>query len=206
MEFSDWKPWYEKILKDFGYSREEDRKAAALLADSRKTDSLSSLKDLHDKNVEIGGPYFDESEASFTIAAGSAVEQIWEADVEPDLVVTDLDGDKGLQLELNLKNIPVVIHAHGDNIQTIERWAKRFEGPVISTCQCEPKFSGIYNFGGFTDGDRACFISDHFDADKIVLNGWDFENPFRGENREKTKKLSWAKRLIKHLDIPIESL
>lgn len=206
MKFADWEPWYEEILEDFEYSRDKDREAAAKLVELRITDSLSSLKSLENKTVEIAGPYFNENRSDMTIAAGSAVEQIWEAGLEPDLIVTDLDGDKDLQLDLNLKDVPVVLHAHGDNIRIIERWAERFEGPVISTCQCEPTYPGIYNFGGFTDGDRASFTADHFGAKKIVLNGWDFDKPFAGENREKTKKLKWAKKLIKQLDTPVEKV
>ena len=32
MEFKDWKPTYEQILEDFGFSKEEDESAASLLS------------------------------------------------------------------------------------------------------------------------------------------------------------------------------
>lgn len=207
MDFGEWEPWYEEILDDFNYSRDKDRRAASLMAELRMTDSLSPLESLENRTVEVAGPFFDESKSSgITVAAGSAVEQVSDTGIEPKLIVTDLDGNKELQLSLNLKNVPAVIHSHGDNIQILKRWAERFEGPVISTCQCEPTFSGVHNFGGFTDGDRACFIAEHFGAEKILLNGWDFDKPFNEGDREKMKKLGWAKRLLDQIDTPIEHI
>ncbi|MFW5952533.1 MAG: 6-hydroxymethylpterin diphosphokinase MptE-like protein [Candidatus Natronoplasma sp.] len=206
MKFADWEPIYEKIVSNFDYSKEEDRKSAEILVEVRGTDSLSPLRELKNKVLEIGGPYFSKSDVGTTVAAGSSVRQIVEEGVRPDLMVTDLDGDNELQLDLNLKGVPAVIHAHGDNIKQIKRWAKKFEGSVISTCQCNPPKNGIYNFGGFTDGDRACFIAEHFGAEKIVLNGWDFGQPFKTENHDKLKKLRWAEKLISSLDITIQRL
>ncbi len=201
MEFSEWEPWYEKILGEFGYSRKKDRRSARILGEIRGTDSLSSLRSLENEIVEVAGPFFSRSRADITIAAGAAVEQVDAAGVTPDLIVTDIDGDKELQLDLNLKGTPVVMHAHGDNISMIKSWAQKFGGPVISTCQCEPLEPDVYNFGGFTDGDRACFIADHFMSKKILLNGWDFDKPFKGRDSEKRRKLIWAKRLLEAADI-----
>jgi len=206
LKFADWEPIYEKIVSDFDYSKENDRKSAEILVDLRGTDSLSPLRELKNKTVEIGGPYFSKSDIETTVAAGSSVTQVVEEGVRPDIMVTDLDGDNELQLDLNLNGVPAVIHAHGDNIKQIERWAKKFEGGVISTCQCDPPKKGIYNFGGFTDGDRACFIAEHFGAEKIVLNGWDFDQPFEKGNSEKLKKLRWAEKLISSLDITIQRI
>ncbi|MBS3781032.1 MAG: DUF115 domain-containing protein [Candidatus Thermoplasmatota archaeon] len=206
MDFEDWEPLYEEIISNFGYSKKKDRISADILVESRSTDSLSPLKDLKNKTVEIGGPYFSESDIETTVAAGASVRQMVDKGVDPDLMVTDLDGDNELQLDLNLEGVPAVIHAHGDNIKRIEEWAEKFEGCVISTCQCRPPKKGIYNFGGFTDGDRACFLADHFGAEKIVLNGWDFSHPFGGANSEKLKKLKWAERLIGILNIKIDRI
>lgn len=206
LDFEDWEPLYEEILSDFGYSKNNDRKSARILAQLRGTDNLTPLKKLKNEIVEIGGPYFSKSRTEITLAAGAAVSQIVNQGTKPDLLVTDLDGDEKLQKKLNLKSIPAVIHAHGDNIRQIKKWAEKFEGHVISTCQCDPPKRGIYNFGGFTDGDRACFIADHFGAKKVVLNGWNFDHPFESNNSEKHKKLKWAKKLIKNLDITIHQI
>lgn len=206
LKFIDWKPLYEEILSDFGYSKEEDRRSAEILVELRGTDSLSPLRELKSSTVEIGGPYFSKSDIGITVAAGASVSQIVSEGVRPDIMVTDLDGDNELQHELNLKGVPAIIHAHGDNIKQIKKWAEKFEGSVISTCQCEPPKGDIYNFGGFTDGDRACFIAEHFGAKKIVLNGWDFDLPFDPENSQKLKKLKWAKKLIEHLEITLQQI
>lgn len=206
LKFADWEPLYEEIVSDFSYCKEEDIRSAEILAECRGTDSLASLRELKGIKVEIGGPYFSKSDIETTIAAGASVSQIVDEGVEPDLLVTDLDGDKELQLDLNLNGVPAVIHAHGDNIQLIKSWAEKFKGPVVATCQCYPPENDIYNFGGFTDGDRACFIADHFGAEKIVLNGWDFDEPFESDNSEKQKKLRWAERLIESLKITVEKI
>jgi len=206
LNFSDWKPLYDEIVSDFGYSKEEDRKSAKILVERRGTDSLSPLRELKGRTVNIGGPYFSKSDIGIIVAAGASVTQIINEGVEPDLMVTDLDGDNELQQDLNLKSVPAVIHAHGDNIKQIKKWAEKFEGPVVSTCQCAPLKNDIYNFGGFTDGDRACFIAEHFGAEKIVLNGWDFDRPYELNNSEKLKKLKWAKKLIESLDITIQRI
>ncbi len=208
MEFVNWKPIYKEIISDFDYSEKQDRKAAKVLSKLRDSDSLSPLNELRDQTVEIIGPYFSgekHSSKSSLIAAGSSLTNIIKNEVQPDLLVTDLDGDTRLQLEINLDGVPAVIHAHGDNIPLLKRWAKKFHGHVICTCQCRPSHDGIYNFGGFTDGDRACFIADHFEAKEIILNGWDFEEPFKGDEN-KRKKLRWAKKLIKKLNTPFKRI
>lgn len=206
LKFEDWEPLYEDIISDFGYSKERDRRSAALLLKCRGTDSLSPLKDMEKRVVEIGGPYYSKADGEFKIAAGAALTEMRNKGVEPDLIVTDLDGDIELQLKVNRKGTPAVIHAHGDNIESIKRWSQKFDGAVISTCQCEPFEEGIYNFGGFTDGDRAAFLADHFGAEKVVLNGWDFEDPYEDHDGVKLKKLRWARRLLIRLDVPIEHL
>lgn len=204
MDFNRWEPIYQRILDDFGYSRAMDKEAAELLVKLRGSDGLRPLKKLEGKVVEIQGPYIETPEQEIQITAGSAVSAALDVEADPTLLVTDLDGDTRLQLELNLAGTPVVMHAHGDNIDLLDRWAPEFEGHVISTCQCEA-FPGIHNFGGFTDGDRAVYLADHFGAEKIVLNGWDFERPIscRGDEETKEKKLRWARRLIEWVDTPV---
>jgi uncharacterized Rossmann fold enzyme len=71
---------------------------------------------------------------------------------------------------------------------------KRF----IATTQAKP-FNRVYNFGGFSDGDRCVFVAREFGASKIKLAGFDFEDP--GVNQIKKKKLKWAKKLLEILRI-----
>lgn len=204
MKFKDWNPLYKEIISEFGYSEKEDKKAAEILVASIENDGLRPLKEMNGRKVEISGPYYSKRKSEFTIAAGSSLEQMIDKGIKPQLLVTDLDGNTSLQSEMNKKGIPVMIHAHGDNIKLLRKWAERFKGHVIPTCQCEPPEKSIYNFGGFTDGDRAAFAAEHFGAEKIKLNGWDFEEPHDG-GKIKQKKLHWAKRLLKKIDVPIES-
>ncbi len=207
MDYDIWYPLYNEIIKDFNYSEEEDINSALALAESRISDDLAPLKMLKGKRVEIHGPLIEKSCCDIQIIAGSALTPSLEVGGKPDLLVTDLDGDAKAQQDLNSEGVPAVIHAHGDNIDLIKRWASRFTGHVICTCQCAPP-PGIYNFGGFTDGDRAVFIADHFGAKEVILNGWNFDSPASGSMKPhiKLKKLRWAKKLIDMVDTPVKIL
>jgi len=63
----------------------------------------------------------------------------------------------------------------------------------IGTTQLKP-FGKLHNFGGFTDGDRAVCLAEHFKAGLIILAGMDFEGEI-GEysgtcnEREEKKKI-----------------
>lgn len=66
------------------------------------------------------------------------------------------------------------------------------------TTQSVPS-SIVFNFGGFTDGDRAVCLARHMGTKNIILEGFNFENPTPkiGTSIEiKAKKLKWAKKII----------
>jgi uncharacterized Rossmann fold enzyme len=63
----------------------------------------------------------------------------------------------------------------------------------MGTVQCQPS-EGIYNFGGFTDGDRAVFLAKEMGAASIDLLGCDFDD--QSVTPRKKKKLAWARKLI----------
>ena len=86
----------------------------------------------------------------------------------------------------------MVVHAHGDNLDALKRYVPQLER-IIGTVQCRPP-PGLYNFGGFTDGDRCVFLAQELGAASIKLVGFDFED--EGVTPRKKKKLAWAKRLI----------
>lgn len=77
----------------------------------------------------------------------------------------------------------------------------------MGTTQINPNFfNNIQNFGGFTDGDRAVFIADYFNAKEINLIGFDFNSKIgkysfpQNKNLDlKIKKLKWCKYLIEML-------
>ncbi|MFO7793333.1 MAG: 6-hydroxymethylpterin diphosphokinase MptE-like protein [Candidatus Saliniplasma sp.] len=204
MDYKEWKPIYEEILQDFGYSKEQDIKAAKLLGELRGSDDLSILKEIEGSSVEVLGPFAERPTGDLILIAGSSISRVENVKARTEFLVTDLDGDTALQKEKNLEGTTTFIHAHGDNIDLIREWSTQFTGPVISTCQCRP-FDDVYNFGGFTDGDRCVFLADHFDAEKIILNGWDLTEPASkdGGTEIKKKKLRWASKLLRMVETPI---
>lgn len=206
-----WDPFYKRICQDFGFDSEQDAKSAASLSallTNRSNKSLEVLKkDFPPAVLVCGGSDRLSEEISsidirwFVVAADSATTVLLEAGVRPDMIVTDLDGVVEDQIEVNGQGVPVFLHAHGDNQNAINRCAKQFGGPVIGTCQCKPP-EHVFNFGGFTDGDRAACISAELGAKTVHLVGFDFENPSekRGKSRDmKKRKLKWAKKILDEL-------
>jgi len=201
MEFEAWEPFYQEILKDFGFSREQDEAVAVeldkLLGGNRIPES-SLRKIIRGKEVtgagngpnvaqEIGGA------RGVLITADEATSVALEKGLLPAILVTDLDGTVSDQVKANVEGTIAVIHGHGDNGPAVRQWAPRFSGATMATTQSRP-FGGLRNFGGFTDGDRAVFLADHFGAARIRLVGFDFEHPNAKDldHRTKQRKLDWA--------------
>jgi len=90
----------------------------------------------------------------------------------PDIIVTDLDGNVDDQLDAWSCGSWLILHAHGDNLDQIQKIAPQIDRRVIGTTQVEP-FGKLFNFGGFTDGDRAAFMAHELGASKIYLVGMD---------------------------------
>ncbi|MCS7131557.1 MAG: DUF115 domain-containing protein, partial [Hadesarchaea archaeon] len=90
----------------------------------------------------------------------------------PDIVVTDLDGEVEDQLRAWRLGSWLVVHAHGDNLERILNIAPKLKERVVGTTQVKP-FGRLYNFGGFTDGDRAAFMAHELQASRIFLAGMD---------------------------------
>ena len=205
MDFEDWAPYYQKILEEFRFSREADERAAALLA-KRLGGSRIIPADLdrllRDKTVTVAGNAATLERESHRIegvliAADEATSVLRARQRRPDLIVTDLDGTVEDQIAANREGAIAVVHAHGDNVPAIERWAPRFEGRTMATTQSRP-FDDVHDFGGFTDGDRGVLLAAHFGARSIRLVGFDFENPNAKDRpaEVKRRKLDWAYILI----------
>ena len=74
--------------------------------------------------------------------------------------------------------------------------------PLLSRSGSRPE-NTVFDFGGFTDGDRAVCIAQSFGVGKVVLEGFDFDNPSPKAGSDpavKLRKLSWARRIIDSLD------
>jgi hypothetical protein len=168
---------------------------------------LESLISGRRVNVFGAGPSLERlerlPEEGTKIACDGATSFLLERGAVPEIIVTDLDGRVEDLLEANARGSVVVIHAHGDNVAKLRRYAALFVN-VIATTQAQP-FQGVHNFGGFTDGDRAVFLAEHFNAGEIYLYGMDFHSEvgrysFSRDSEMKRKKLLWAEKLIKLLE------
>jgi len=218
MNYEEWEPLYLQIVKDFGYSVEEDLKSAeilaGLIAEQRRPANVELVMNplIRGFRFVILGPCpLDGMElgeirkrvktGSYALATvGEGTGNALRAGLYPRLIFTDLDGSPQDDIDANSRGAVVVIHAHGDNIAALKGWIPRFQGPIIPTCQCNPP-SGINNWGGFTDGDRAYCALKHFRANGIDLFGFDFRNPCgskRVDIETKKKKLAWAEKIIGH--------
>ena len=182
MTIRGWKTKFREIRKKFGYLEKDDYRSA------KKLDSLlgrkklkKQLRDIIDgKTIFIigAGPslskslrYIKKCKNVTKIVADGAVRALLEKNIKPDILVTDLDGDLDSIKKIGQSDIPIVVHAHGDNYDKIEI-VKELSNVVGSTQT--KKFGKMENFGGFTDGDRCIFLAEYFNASKIVLIGMDF--------------------------------
>jgi len=208
MEWSVWEPLYNAIVQDLGYDRSADLRAAERLSEltrDRSVPGFDTIVEIIGERASIAGPApsleadIDRATDGDTlIAAGSATGRLMGIGMVPDVIVIDLDGDLETELEAMKKGALAFIHAHGDNIERIEDVVPRIDLPFVPTVQCRP-FRNVYNFGGFTDGDRAFFMAKHFEAKEVRFLGWDLDRPSPKRGRDpslKERKLRWAKRLL----------
>jgi uncharacterized Rossmann fold enzyme len=199
MQFSEWEPHYQEILEYFGIDRAGDEEAARLLASLLACDnilSLASLTDGNDVTVCGNAPCLKDELGTITgivFAADAAAEVLDTHGIRPDAIFTDLDGATDSFIEMNRGGTLVVIHAHGDNMPLLRHWVPRFPGKVVGTTQAAP-LPHIYNFGGFTDGDRAVFTADELGASRITLVGFDLDD--LNVDPMKRGKLHWARKLL----------
>ena len=203
-----WKKWmslYREIENEFGFPYEKELKArdylSKLLGDRfLKEEAIGKIIG---KEVYVVGfsPELEKEielipKDAVIIAADEAAVVLYENDVNPHIILTDLDGE--IDSLIKIRNAVFGVHAHGDNIHLlpyVDFFAKKF-----GTTQIEPLWN-VYNFGGFTDGDRCVFLAHHFGA-KIHLIGFNFKEPrIKGEKdfEMKKKKLKWAEYLISYL-------
>jgi hypothetical protein len=105
----------------------------------------------------------------------------------PEIIVTDLDGVVKDQLEAWQRGSWMVVHAHGDNIVQVRKMVRKLKERIIGTTQVEP-FGRLYNFGGFTDGDRAAFMAHELGASKIYLAGMDLGTKIGRYSGDKDRK------------------
>jgi len=199
VNFSEWEPHYREILEYFGFSREDDEKAAALLASLCTRDDLPVLDALtRGKDVTVCGnaPCLKNELCRIqgvVFAADAAADVLFDHGIRPDAVFTDLDGATDNLFSMNRAGTVIVVHAHGDNIPLLKHWVPRFSGPVVATTQGTPLLH-VHNFGGFTDGDRAVFAADALCARTATIIGFDLDD--KNVDPLKRGKLYWARKLL----------
>ena len=218
MKFADWFPYYQGIRAEFGYSTEKDQEAARTLSEMAKKKALDAKvlqKKIKGRNVIVIGAgssiedpgtlkYLKKNKTFVKIAADGAVQFLIENKIRPDIVVTDLDGNPAFLQKAEKMGAIMVVHAHGDNTDTLKKIVPKFK-KLIATTQVMP-LENVYNFGGFTDGDRCVFLAEEFGAKKIVLVGMDFGDRIGKYSKEKVKdpqlkkqKMQAGKRLLEML-------
>ncbi len=214
MTIVGWNSKYLEILNEFGYSKEQDLDSAWLLNSILKNSvSLNKLKKIiSSKSVFVigAGPSLSSClhilkkfHNETKIVADGAVQALLENKIKPDIVVTDLDGDEKSLRKVGKTDTILVTHAHGDNIAMLHL-VENFKN-CLGTTQTNP-IGKLYNFGGFTDGDRCVFLANHFGAKNIILFGMDFgmtigkySKTKSSERKTKIKKLRRGKKLLEWL-------
>ena len=205
MLWRTWRKLYQEIEKDFNFPYEREIKSRDYLSRllGYRYLRLEEIAKYIGNEVYVVGfsPTLEKElelipKGARIIAADDATIVLYENDIEPDIILTDLDGE--IDSLIKIKGAIFGVHAHGDNIELlpyVDFFKKRF-----GTTQIEPVWN-VYNFGGFTDGDRCVFLAHHFGA-RIHLIGFNFQEPRVkiGKDIEiKRKKLKWANFLISYL-------
>lgn len=208
MKPEEWNRIYQEISVDIGFSRELDYTSSLILSSILGSSSeIKLIERFRGKSAYIVGnspnvkEYIERRPGEVSIVADSAIDAYHELLGFPDIIVTDLDGNVPLIWDANSNGTMVVIHAHGDNISKVKEWSGRFRGNRIGTTQNLGLWN-VFNFYGFTDGDRAAYLADFLGSKEIRLVGFDFEKPSKKGSTDperKLKKLRWAKILLSML-------
>lgn len=205
MDYSEWRPIYEAICRDFGYEQAADAAARDRLNELTAPFADEQLAHLAGADVAVAaaGPTLDEelprvTDADAIIATTGGAESLAAADHQPELLVTDLDTNPTFVVEATQEGVPAAVHAHGDNVDQLEQFVPRCATEmVLPTTQARPR-GHVRNVGGFTDGDRAAYLAHAFGADRLRIAGWDPDDP--SLTTEKCRKLEWATWLLTRLE------
>ena len=189
MEWKEWQPIYYNIVNRLDLDSAMDIQATQLLTDLLMNINPSPLlrileEKIHDRTIVIcgAGPSLEEhvqilKERSdyqdlVFVAADGAVSLLLEQNCPCDIIVTDLDGDYN-HIEQTMKNGALcIVHGHGDNIDKILDLVPSL-GQVLGSTQVEPT-ERVFLWGGFTDGDRACYVVTTYSPRQVILAGMDF--------------------------------
>lgn len=205
MNLNSWWAWYKKISKLLGLSELKDQYATDVLSELIKDKGMrpSELRKVVEGRAVIvfgAGPSLEHDilsigrmlgEFVLITADGATSALLRLGKTAPHIIVSDLDGrPEDIILAHRLGSIPV-IHAHGDNIELLKKYVPRFKR-VLGTTQVKPR-ENVYNFGGFTDGDRAVFLAEVMGARTVVLAGMDFGEEIGPYSKTRTTSIKKLK-------------
>ena len=197
-----WDEYYVRILDYFGFSRDDAEEAARLLSSILPRNDISLLTNtISGSDIIVAGnaPSLPDDikktdfEGKIVIAADAAARVMKKGGVIPDIVFTDLDGLDDDVLEMNEAGTILAVHAHGDNMPLVKSWVPKMKGPVVGTTQSTP-LENVYNFGGFSDGDRGVFAAYELGAKSVSLIGFDLDD--KSVDPVKHGKLMIARKLL----------
>jgi len=220
MELEDWYPWYNRIASALKLDRHEDQRATNILSDliqNKYIEPYEIRTIIYNKPALVfgAGPSLEDDiqriekvglfDKFITIAADGATSALLEiVNRVPNIIVTDLDGRLEDLLSANKKGSIMVVHAHGDNIPQLLDYVPKLD-KILGTTQVEPR-PRVYNFGGFTDGDRAVFLAVAMGAKIVSLAGMDlgkiigkYSKQYVRSHNRKMLKLKFCKELLEWL-------
>jgi 2-amino-4-hydroxy-6-hydroxymethyldihydropteridine diphosphokinase len=215
---------YPKISVSLGYEQSGDERTRDLLSEllsrRKKHVSPAALSSLIKGKTAImfgAGPSlasdikgiasFIEKRNPLVVAADGAADALYDSGITPSIIVSDLDSCSEKNLVRNSNEGYVFVHAHGDNYWLVETIVPRLEDKISGTTQVAST-SSVVNYGGLTDGDRACFILSSSDPKIIIIAGMDLgekEGEFSksrqssATNPQRANKLAWGKASIEFL-------
>jgi uncharacterized Rossmann fold enzyme len=222
MRWLDWQPVYLDIVNRLDLDPAMDREATRLLTEIlMEIEPRPLLRQLQEriqgKTVVIcgAGPSLEthlqsmmstrDGSSLVYVAADGAVSALLNLGCECSIIATDLDGNLDDIEESIGRGALTVVHAHGDNMDKVREVVPNL-GAVLGSTQVEPT-ERAFLWGGFTDGDRACYVVADYSPDRVILAGMDFgglvgkwskpmhEDHFPASERKRAK-LDIAKQLI----------
>lgn len=180
---------YPRVRESLQYSEQQDsmsRDALSNILSSREIIQPETVSRVLEDRIVVmfgAGPSLDSDLRGLTsllqgqrypiVAADGAADALYEAGISPSVIVTDLDSCSVVNLERNSREGYVFAHAHGDNLDLIKKILPRLGSRLFGTTQVK-SVDRVVNFGGLTDGDRACYIISYYNPRAVVIAGMDY--------------------------------
>lgn len=218
-----------KVREFFGWEYQSDLISANLMVESLNSENPLGVEMWSPKNrlsqfdklkqkllaaprvVVVGASVCDDDfvdfdfENSVVIAADGSIGGVVEL-AKVACVVTDFDGNPHLNKAAESGAV-FIAHAHGDNIsqwqECLNKWRSLQNPPaLILSHQVNETINGMYNFGGFTDGDRAVCLAVGLGVptEKISLIGFSTTKigKWTGQTNpeKKLEKLAWMLQIL----------